>query len=509
MNINNVYTPSLRDFFHIIFKRKFLILIFFTGTVLIVGLASLLIKPTYKATAQMLVKIGRESLAFPIMPTQDGLNVSLGFNREEYINSEIQIIKSRPLSEKVVNSFDSEGIRNFLTSGRANLFFSHPKTDGDDITPDRAVLILQDSLDAQQVRKSNIIQVSFKHHNPQLAAETVNRLCNKYLEHHLSIHRNPQPFGFFLSQSEIIEKELEATEKELRRFKETNNISSLIEERSLLLSKINELQANLNQTISQKSETQKRIQNLKHQLNLTPDTILQGKEVDHNPVIISDLQNKLVELELQKKDLLTKYNETSRMVSNIEDRIRILRETLSKHESGPFGKSLFGVNSTFQNIKEDLLKNEVEFEALKARRDTQESQLKDYMAKIENMNHIETELARLEQKLELDRQNYRLYLSKLEESRISDAMDKEKIVSVSILESATEPTDPTFPNIRLNLFFAVIIGFFGGLCIALMAEYFDDCIDQVESLEKFLDVPVLGTIPKIEFNRKELPQNVL
>ncbi|MFB3074457.1 MAG: Wzz/FepE/Etk N-terminal domain-containing protein, partial [Candidatus Methylomirabilales bacterium] len=55
-------STSLRDFLHVIFKRKFQILLFFGITVCTVAIGSFVVRPTYEATAQILIKIGRENI---------------------------------------------------------------------------------------------------------------------------------------------------------------------------------------------------------------------------------------------------------------------------------------------------------------------------------------------------------------------------------------------------------------------------------------------------------------
>ena len=56
---------SLRDFLRILFKRKTQILLFFAVTFVTVAVATFLAAPTYQATAQILVKLGRENIYIP------------------------------------------------------------------------------------------------------------------------------------------------------------------------------------------------------------------------------------------------------------------------------------------------------------------------------------------------------------------------------------------------------------------------------------------------------------
>ena len=107
---------SLRDFLHILFKRKIQILLFFFATVCTVAVGTLMAKPTYETVAQLLIKVGRENIYVPTVPTSGTLNPVFSFNREEQINSEIEILKSRFLAEKVVLSLGPatiyEGLKN-------------------------------------------------------------------------------------------------------------------------------------------------------------------------------------------------------------------------------------------------------------------------------------------------------------------------------------------------------------------------------------------------------------
>jgi uncharacterized protein involved in exopolysaccharide biosynthesis len=487
--------PSLRDLLHILFKWKNRILFFFILMVFTSVALTILIKPVYEATSQLLVKIGRENLYLPAVPRSNQLAVNVGVDREEHINSEIQILKSRTLAEEVLTVMGPAVIWD-LTGDMAIAFLDDfpRKANATPVPMDKAIEAFRESLSVDRVRKSNVIQVGFKNKDPKLAADIVNKLCDHYLERHLSIHHNSQSLRFFQSQSDLLDATLKTTENKLRRFKKRYDISSLDEERSLLLGKSNELQMSLNQTVSLQAETEIRIQQLHRQLNSTPQTILQKKEVEHHPLIISNLQSKLVDLEIKKRDLLTKYADKSRFVINIEDEIRIVKNRLAAQESKRFGKSIYGLNPNYQRVQDSLLHYQAEQEALMVRKKTQSSQMEAYRAKIENMNKIEAELDRLQQKLVVDRQNYQLYLAKFEESRIADAMDQEKMVSVNLVESAMSPVNPLFPNIKLNLFLAVFVGAFGGLSIAFLSEYFDDSFEHTEDMEQFLDTPVLGAV---------------
>ena len=104
MDTPDITRASLRDFLHTVFKRKTQILLFFCATVVTVALGTLLAKPAYEATSQVLLKIGRENLYVPTVPSRGNLNPVISLQREEQINTEIEILTSQSLAERVLES---------------------------------------------------------------------------------------------------------------------------------------------------------------------------------------------------------------------------------------------------------------------------------------------------------------------------------------------------------------------------------------------------------------------
>ena len=98
---------SLRDILHVVFKQKKQILVFFLVTVCTVAIGTFVTKPTYEAEAKILVKIGRENL---YVPQNSSTSQIIKPNREDQINSEIELLKSRSLAENVIKFLGAKTI---------------------------------------------------------------------------------------------------------------------------------------------------------------------------------------------------------------------------------------------------------------------------------------------------------------------------------------------------------------------------------------------------------------
>lgn len=485
-------TASLRDFLNVIFKRKAQIIIFFLVTFVTVTIGTFLITFTYEATSKILIKLGKEDLYLPTVSTSGPI---INQNREEQVNSEIEILTSRYLAEKVVKSLgptslyknieDSDGIFGSGANASQAPF-------------DKAVEKFRKDLTVEGVKKSNVIEARLKNSDPEMAAGALNTFVNLFLDRHLEVHNTMKSNTFLREQTKILREKSLQSEAGLTAFKKEHNVRSLEEERSILLQKEADLRESLNDTLSRIAETENRVVQLRQQLAATPRNIPQGEETAHSPYVLNTLQGRLVELELKEKELLGKYTEQSRLVKNVRDEIQIVRNKLAEQDVKRYDKTSSGPNPTHRNLQEALFTNQAELKALSAKKNIEQSQFADYGKKLEELNRIEAELADHKEQVELNQKNYHLYLTKYEETRISDAMDAEKIVNVIQIEPAMPPHKPVSPKVLLNLALGLFLGAFGGLGLAFFMEYLDDSIQKPEDAEKAMNLPVLASIPELK-----------
>jgi capsular polysaccharide biosynthesis protein len=70
--------------------------------------------------------------------------------------------------------------------------------------------------------------------------------------------------------------------------------------------------------------------------------------------------------------------------------------------------------------------------------------------------------------------------------------------NVSILDEAVEPSSPVSPNKPLTLAIGGVAGLMLGVLVVFFREYFDNTIKTKEDVERYLGLPVIGSIPLIE-----------
>ena len=341
---------GLRDVLSTIFKYKLTILLTF---VVITGLAGIgtayyvkfVSKPVYEAKSLILVKPGWESqnIDLSLDRRQSGINTS------ELLATEVTILQSRELKEKVISTLKPEVI--FPDMAR-NMALGLSAAEG---RARSALSRLDKNLLARPVA-GNIIEVSFKGVSPAASAQVVNQLVDYYIDKRGDYYRNPKAFLFLDQKTEEYKQKLSEAEAKLQAFQDKSQIISFDEHRSFLLTKQRELVDARRENENNIAQLQETNSELERQLPNIQKTSIAATEK------MTDMDGRLFALELQERELLSKYKEDNRFVTNIREQIKMTKDYISTH--GP-GSKLAPVDPAYQDLQRRISENKAELSALK------------------------------------------------------------------------------------------------------------------------------------------------
>lgn len=310
---------TLRDVLFTVFKRKYVVLVFFLA-VLVGGFVALrLTAPTYAATAKVLVKIGREDFYVPAIPGDSITTVPMmSLIREQQLNSEIQIVTSDALAAAVVGKMTPQGIY-------PSMFVVHPwytpkglvqrlvgvytwlqdyfaPLSANPTPAERAVRRLQrKDLSVKGTGDSNVIDITVYNKIPDLAAQTANAVLDLYLEERGKVHANTEG-SIFENQLQNIEDRLAAAQQALLTFREENGLTDVEEERAQLLKRVAEIRSMIVSMESNPADA-RRLKDWRVELETVERTLgnLSALELDYvRKVQDVDVLRKSRELYLQK-----------------------------------------------------------------------------------------------------------------------------------------------------------------------------------------------------------------
>ena len=245
-----------------------------------------------------------------------------------------------------------------------------------------------------------------------------NAIVAEFLNRRIEVYRTPQSHEFFKEQSEFLKEKLNQTEASFQALKEQHNVTDLKNQQGLLLNRIAATRSELESAVSREVELSRRIENLRAQLAKLPKSIPQGEQSNPNEFLISNLEGRLADLQIEEQRLSTKYTDENRTLRSVREEIALIRKQIAEKETKRYGRTSLGVSSTYLHLQEDQLRSEADLSSVKAKRESLQEQLSAYEKELAKLNQIETALNQLAQEVNVDRDNYRLYLTKFEESRI-------------------------------------------------------------------------------------------
>src|SRR5262245_47092315 len=162
-------------------RRRLLCGIFFT--IVSAGMVvTFLLPPTYESTMKVLV--ARDRIDPQVTPADKNSDVMRSEYTDEEFNSEIEILQSRAVVERVVRQLgldrqDPPGWLSRLIIRLGDLYRSFHKQASPDAT-ERAVRRLTERLEVFSIKKSRIIKVTYRDRNPERVALILNELYRQY-----------------------------------------------------------------------------------------------------------------------------------------------------------------------------------------------------------------------------------------------------------------------------------------------------------------------------------------
>src|SRR5438270_2552338 len=480
-------TPSLRlrDFLEIGFRQRRVIINSFLGIFSVAVLLGFLLPKKYEAQMKILVRHERaESVVSPEResPVQWRTEVS-----EEELQSEAELIKSRDLLTKVVVACDLQNLG--LSS------FWNKAGDKDDQRVSRAVLALEKNLTVQPIKLTNLISVSYKSRDPQLAARVLNSLASLYLEKHLAMHRAPGEFEFFHQQAEEYRKALANAEAKLTDFSREQGVVNPGLEKEIAVRKLAEFEADAKSAQATIAATRQSIRTLESQLATLPKRETTQVRTSDNPQLMERMKSKSLELQLKRTELLTKFEPTYRPVQEVEQQIAQTKVAIEAAEKAPLRDETTDRDPTYEALRSELAKSQTDLAALEARATAAASLVRSYQKESQELDNKEALHQDMLRAAKADEENYMLYQRKQEEARISDALDRQRISNVVVAEPASVPFLPQ-PRWLFVLSGGGLFAALSSIVLAFAVDYWDPSFRTPEEVESLLGSPVVAAIPR-------------
>ncbi|MGA2534687.1 MAG: hypothetical protein ABSF53_01640 [Terracidiphilus sp.] len=359
----------------------------------------------------------------------------------------------------------------------------------------KAVRELGSDLKIEPLRKTNVISVHYQARNPEFAAKVLQTLAAAYMEKHQEIHRSSDEFKFFDQQTERYKQGLDQAQKKLTDFSKGTGVVSADLERDSALRQANEFDSTARQTQAAIRECEHRVQALQTQLVGMQPRMTTVVRTSDNPQLLQQLKSTLLNLELKRTELLTKYEPGYRLVQEVDQQITETKSAISDEESKPIREESSDRDPDYQWVRTELTKAQADLSGLKARAASAASTAAAYHEAAERIDQnglVQQDLLRAAKTQE---ENYLLYVHKREEARISDALDKRGILNVALAEKPVVPALPSRTLLGVSLL-TLLLASMVSVSAAFVFDFMDSSFRTPDELANYLGVPVLLALNK-------------
>ncbi|MEW6079755.1 MAG: polysaccharide biosynthesis tyrosine autokinase [Thermodesulfobacteriota bacterium] len=476
----------LREYVTIILKRKRIVIAIFVAALVIGLLVSLSASPMYTAVTRVKVeqKAGN--------PLED----LYGISRQDpaFFNSQIQIISSLAVMEKVVNIMK-------LTETYASLF-PDKKNKKEDKKPaeanaatgapeekpvtEKLAATLLPGLKVERVRDSQILSLSYTSHNPAFSALVCNTMPRAYIEQLLEMKMTNTEYTIdWMEKKAVTEREkLEEAEHALQNYLVAQDIVT-IENRITI---IPERLSQINTELSQAESKQRELKTIMAQIDRTSVDSLDTIPTIAAETSLQTIRGLIREAEQNMITLSQKYGEKHPLRIQARD---TLNELQAKKEAET------------RNIVQRI-RNEMQLAA--TNQESLNRQLDDIKAEAARLNEKSIQYNILKREIETRRQLYDALVSRIKEQSMTKQI---RDVDVYVVEPARTPASPSNQNLPRNLLIALVIGCVGGIGAAFFLEYMDNTISLCEDAEEKTGVKAIVSIPYISGEDGKNPETIV
>lgn len=440
---------TLHQFLLILRARYRVALFILVATVLAALAVSLLLPAKYTAQTAVLVDIrSPDPLAGTAVP---------GVVAPSYMATQVDIIGGDRVARQVVKAMkldQAPGIREKwqkATEGRGELDAWLAGS-------------LQQGLDVRPARESNVINITYKANDPELAAATANAFAQAYLDITLGLKTEPARLyaEWFDEQTKASRAKLEEAQARLSQYQQKAGIVSSDERVDYETTKLAEISSQLTTVQGETTDSQSK-------RNSRGDTVA---EVMQSP-LINGLKTDIARLEAKVQEARSRLGVNHPERQSLEAELASLRSRLASE----VGRVTNSIETTYRVGKDRERELQGALAAQKAR--------------VMQLNKERDELNVYRRDVEAAQRAYETVTQSASQTRLQSLSNQTNAVR---LNTATPPSAPSSPKLLLNLLIAAFGGTLLGIACAVLLELMNRRVRSTEDLVQMLDLPVLASI---------------
>jgi exopolysaccharide transport family protein len=327
-------------------------------------------------------------------------------------------------------------------------------------------------LSVQVIPTSRLVDVSYTHPDPRLAAEIVNALVKAFTEENFKTkYESVTQTSVWLSKELAdLQLKVQTSEEKLVRYQKDHSILGVDEKQNIVTAKLTELNNEL--TVAQTDRIQKE-SNYRLAVAGEPAGLAKTSR-EGTSGLLEKLREKEADLNTLYAQATTEFGSGYPKVVELNNQLKQVRTEIVAEET----RVQHGVRD--------------EYLAAVQRENLLTTAFNQQKQEANQLNESAIEYSVLKRDAESNRQLYQDLLQRLKEAGVSAGL---RSSNIRVVDIARTPTQPITPNVPRNLQVGLLLGLACGIGLAFVLESLDTSIRSIEEISAISTLPALGTIP--------------
>ncbi|MGH1438520.1 MAG: GumC family protein [Cellvibrionaceae bacterium] len=464
--------------------------------VLVTAIVIALVKPmrsVYQADTTVMIETNTNNIAgLQNVQTPNAQN-------REYFATQYEIIRSRALTEKVVDRLaltthpeydprQAEDKKSWLD------IFAFSKGD------EESVLDLNDEEAEKEIRRKIIqnfdksltveplfgtflVKISYKSHDADLAADIANAMADAYIESYLEARLSTakKATSWLSDRLGELRTNLQASEERLQEYREAEQLVDVQGVRTLDAAELAQLREDYVDARQRRTEAQSIYNQVRNYESLSTGELLAIPTILNNRIIQRLVEAKST-ADLRVAELSQRYGQQH---PSMQAALSTQRESASE------------LNSRLRSVAQGIYAN---YQAALRAEQALSSQINSTRGRLQNVSRKEVRLRELEREVETNRQLYDLFLSRGKES---DESSKIEEPPARVIDEALPPIEPVGPNKAKFVVAAFVLS--GALVVGfiVLLDLLDSTVRTSDDVENKLKASMLGFLPLDKSNKSD------
>ncbi|MEH1929704.1 GumC family protein [Nostoc sp.] len=454
----------------------------FVATVLLSGIATQFMKPSYEAEGKLLFKIPSFKVA--------GSNLSPGSSEggdsgdlkplvatQNPISSQIEVISSPTFLQRTIDKLqlkDNEG-------------------------KPLEVEALQKALNLKIVGGTDVLRISYSSHDPQEAAAVVNTIMNSYLDNDITTNRSEAGATrqFMAKQLPKTQAAVDNAEVALRIFKQKHQIADLSEETKSAVATIGNLDNEMDTVKAQLDEVNAQTNQLRQKVELNSQEAIAVSALSQSPAVqgvLTQLQDTDRQLAIER----SRFLDDNPVVVNLEAKKASLKSLLQQEVGQTVGnqtqvpQSQLQIGQLRQSLIQSFLQSEIQRFGLTKRLSSLYNSRSNYEQRVKLIPQLAQNERELERKVAVADSTYQTLLKKVQELQL---VENTNSPTSRIISQALVPKKQVLIKKIIVLVLGVMFGLFFATTTVLFLAMRDRSLKTLKEVRDVFGYTLLGIVP--------------